>query len=163
MTKPNNKTKASKLYVGKIFTLKNIWRIPWASHNSLPWYAKRAHDRERFRKEKWCKLEGKDNVPYDNGSMAREEIGERILILDETTKRAKIMTHRGKAIWISKFYLGTEIKEEIEGNPSGELSKVITELCNIKNSVLDKKISDKLQKVIRQIRVVTENLENTKS
>lgn len=117
--------KVSKLYVGKIFSLKNYKFFPY----------------------------GKD---WQEGNIPKEQVGEHVLILDENTKRVKIMTQNGKTVWISRFYLAQEINEKIEGDPKGELSKVINELTNIVNSVqIDQ---TRLYNIIKKLRVVQENL-----
>ena len=97
------------------------------------------------------------------GTINRSELGEHVLITDENLKRVKTFTNRGKGVWISKYYLAKEIHEEIEGEPVGELSKVLKQLSEVERSVHKVEgganISKSLCNIMKSVRVVIETLE----
>lgn len=132
------KTKASKLYVGKIFSLK--------AHKGIEIYQGR-HKGKRV------------------AQVSRDELG-HVIITGETGKAVEVWTGYlgGMTVWLSKFYLHAEIKEEIEGSPAGELSKVIGDLADISRTMKQKTpaltlYTKKLDKLNRRLRLVLENLE----
>lgn len=94
--------------------------------------------------------------PTNRGSIAKEQMGERVLIIDETAKQVKVMSKNGRPLWVSRFYLKQEISEEIDGDPKGELSKIINDLSNIANS--DHELSTKIYTLIKRLRTLQENL-----
>jgi len=150
----------TKLYVGKIFSLKSHYSIPWTSHNTLP---ERYYRYERDPKTgKEVPRKGRDGVQYASHSMPRKEIGERVLIINESTKKVRVITKKGKAIWISKYYLKQEIIEEIENNPQGEISKILNKLTEIGNSREVSKFSEDIFGIIRKLRLLQGRFEPEK-
>jgi len=138
------KTKPSKLYVGKLFMLKNAKEIMCYDKSGTAWNTKK-HE------------------------LSAKQLGGKVMIIDEAAKRVFVLptskTHP-RPVWISRFWLHCELREEIEGNPSGELSKVLTEMAAISSSLRNApsvqnvgKQRDKLDKLIRRIRQVHETLE----
>ena len=147
-----SKTKISKLYVGKVFSLKN-----YKNFDVFPLGHRRGQ----------------------RVTLTREELG-HVLIIDEKGKAVEIWTgwNGGYACWLTKFYLMAEIKEEIPGNATGELTKVISELGDVGsdvraaakafgNGVLTTDyqaemagVGEKLNKLIRRLRLVQETLES---
>lgn len=125
------KQKATKLYVGKTFSLKQ--------HKDI-------------------------NV--GKGRRATGANLGQILIIDETLKTVEALTpwQGGTIITVKKFYLHSEIKEVIDGNPVGELGKILTEL-SLANKTLRSSdhphfaVNKRLDKLIRRIRLVMETLE----
>jgi len=132
-----NKTKATKLYVGKTFSLKNVRSIQIGGYREYVSSADLGH----------------------------------VLILNESQKRVDCWTpyNGGTKINIAKYYLHSEIKEEIEGNPVGELGKILTELADANKYLRShtdefESTNKRFDKLIRRIRVVIESLEKeTKS
>ncbi len=147
-----SKSKASKLYVGKVFSLKKNTKI--------------SIYRNYFK-------------GFSLGEVSYEDLG-HVLILNENGKAVEVWTpyEGGMTVWFAKFYLHSEIKEEIEGNPHGELGKVITELSDVATRLRDtgrawdgglltvdfknelEESSKKLNKLIRRVRLVQETLES---
>jgi hypothetical protein len=142
---PRTKTKPTKLYVGKLFTLKSVKAIQCHSASSDGY-----HDKSK--------------------ELSAVQLGGRVLIIDEKAKRVKVLPasdKHPKPVWISRYYLHTEIHEEIEGNPVGELGKILNEMVTINNSLQYEPSQEtvsrnrkKLEKLIRRVRLVQENLEN---
>ncbi len=115
--------KTTKLYVGKVFSLKNYHTFP--------------------------------------GTMlTREQIGNNVLIIDETSKKVKIIPNSGRPFWLSKFYLAQEIIEQIDDNVEGELAKIIVELSSIVNNDLkeDNKVSSALYQLLKRLKAVQEDV-----
>ena len=137
----------TKIYTGKIFTLKNVWRLPWQNKNTKPVALATSQG------------------GFESGEMLKEDFGDRVIILDERSKRVQVMTVKGKAVWISKYYLNTEIREELDGNVVGELGLVISDLSNVlknlnKTTVSISNIDKKMNDIIRRVRKVQEKLES---
>jgi hypothetical protein len=121
--------KPSKLYVGKIFSLRK--------HNKI-------------RTSGGAK-----------GNMTSDELGPNVLVLDEKTKDVEVMSADGVPVWISRYYLGSEIRETIDGSIPGELGKIITEMLSLKGMLGgDNYACRRIEKLIRRLRVVQENVEN---
>lgn len=127
---PKNTT--SRLYVGKVFSLKKSSSIGWELSRS--WDSKK-------------------------GSSSWQDFGERVLIVDENIKRVRVLGLNGRTVWIAKYYLQTEINEDLEDSPVGELGKVINELTTITGKLEDEVINKRLYNVLKQIRLVKEKLE----
>lgn len=59
-----------------------------------------------------------------------EELGEAVLVLDETNTRVCIVKATGGTTWIPKYYLLKEIKSELH-KKYDSLTEIINELCLI--------------------------------
>ena len=131
----------SNLYVGKVFTLKNVHRIPWCSHNSKPKYGDKSH--------------------ITNGSLQEEDVGECVLIVDERSKKVRIITKGQSLVWIAKFYLEKEVyNESADDGIFGKLDQCITDLSKLGNSPNTKDSAQlKLFNVVQSLRNIKDSLE----
>lgn len=59
-----------------------------------------------------------------------EELGEAVLVLDETNTRVCIVKATGGTTWIPKYYLLKEVKSELH-QKYDSLTEIINELCLI--------------------------------
>jgi hypothetical protein len=126
----------NKLYVGKVFKLKRVNMVPWWSHNTT----------HRAR---------------TSGLMHLEDIGKHVLVVDESTKRVKIITKNKQLVWISKYYLSKEVYAEQSGfNINSELDRCLGELIKLSDSEDVGELSqNKLYDLIVSVRNIKDSLE----
>jgi len=110
-----------KSFIGRVFILRK--------HKKIPVHLQHSNERVFF---------------------SYKEIGEAVLILDETNSKVKVYTIENKVIWIQKFYLLKELKSSINTTVDNlveiiqDLSKIMEKLqeqnndCaeNIKNIIV---------------------------
>jgi len=133
---------SSSLYIGKVFTLKNVRGrgIPWCTHTARKCPGTWSRD---FYKWGWA---------------SAEELGAHVMVIDERTKQVKIICSKTFPVWISRYYLQTEISEEV-GSPGGELGIVLTELGSLTKKISDAGAMKELSEIIKRIRSVKETIE----
>jgi hypothetical protein len=126
MNMPANRRLKShhKSFVGRTFTLRNV--------NLLPIYN-----------------DYKNNAI--GSSIAREELGEAVFVLDESNTRACITKASGGLCWVPKYYLHKEIKSYTY-HKYDSLTDVIVDLVSIKDSIKDEPNLKKLSDVITSLR-----------
>ena len=131
----------SDLYVGKVFTLKNVHRIPWCSHNTKPKYGDKSH--------------------IQQGSLQEEDVGECVLIVDERSKKVRIITKDQSLVWIAKYYLAKEVYNDASNDGVfSKLDRCITELSKIGNHTTTKDGTQiKLFNIVQSLRNIKDSLE----
>ena len=132
----------NNLYVGKVFELKNVRELPWYSHNSSVGGRRRQSG-------------------HTSGCMTVEDSGKHVLVVDERTKRVKILIKSQQLVWISKYYLAKEIYADVEsGNINADIDTCLTKLTKLANSP-DAEVSTQKQlfEIIVSMRNIKDSLE----
>ncbi len=126
----------TKLYTGKIFRLKKVEKIHYDLKNTINKYTR----------------DGR------GGMIKREDLGESVFILDERSKKVKILTSLG-SIWISKYYLADEVIEQHNSAliETDACINIVAELLNDPNHAVQ--TTDKLTKVLGSLRIIRNSLE----
>jgi hypothetical protein len=127
----------TKTLVGKIFTLTN--------HKEIPYKCELYLETVRMHRDM-----GK--------TIPKENLGDAIMIYDESAKRVKTTTKDGKLIWISKNYLKQSAEQVIE-SPAGEMQTLIDELVKI-SSKTDPDSSKRINDLLVKARSVLSFIEN---
>jgi hypothetical protein len=132
----------STVYTGKLFKLKKMHKIYWATKpNKKPY--------------------GTD-PDYKDGVCFKDKAPEQVMILDERAKKIKV--YLGKEIeyvWISKFYIGDEIITSGNRESCELLDKSIKQLSNILSKNVQRPNEEKaiLCEILKNVRLVRTNLE----
>lgn len=86
-----------------------------------------------------------------------EELGEAVLVLDETNTRVCIVRATGGTIWIPKYYLLKEIKSELH-RKYDSLTEIINELCLIAKALRtdNNQLSKTVENVVNNLREVAD-------
>lgn len=117
-----------------------------------------------------CHSAASDGYHDKSKGLSSSQLGGRVLILDEASKRVKVLPaseNYSKPIWISRYYLYQEIHEEIEGSVSGEVGKLINEMSNLNSRIQNASdmkcdpnyITKHLNKFLRRLRQIQDGLE----
>lgn len=132
----------NNLYVGKVFELKNVRSVPWYSHNTTTRYQRKDAGRS-------------------SGDMTLNEMGKSVLIVEERTKRVKIITKNQQLVWIAKYYLAKEVYADTEiGSVNDALDACITKLSKLANQDdMDTKSQEKLFELVVSVRNIKDSLE----
>ena len=89
-----------------------------------------------------------------NSVLNLEELGNAVVVLDESAKRVKILAACGKVGWISRYYLKDEV---VNYNPSqATLQECIKRLVNLVCTVGDVGIQKELVAIVTTLRTVKE-------
>ena len=130
----------NNLYVGKVFELKNVRELPWYSHNS----SVAANRRQSG---------------HTSGCMTVEDSGKHVLVVDERTKRVKILLKSQQLVWISKYYLSKEVYADVEiGNINADIDACLTKLAKIANGT---EVGESDQKELFDIIVSVRNIKDS--
>lgn len=86
-----------------------------------------------------------------------EELGEAVLVLDETNTRVCIVRATGGTIWIPKYYLLKEIKSELH-KKYDSLTEIINELCLIDKELRtdNHHLSTAVENVVNNLREIAD-------
>lgn len=86
-----------------------------------------------------------------------EELGQAVLVLDETNTRVCIVKATGGTTWIPKYYLLKEIKSELH-KKYDSLSEIINELCLIAKALRtdNNHLSKTVENVVNNLREVAD-------
>lgn len=80
----------------------------------------------------------------------KKDIGEIVMVLDETNTRVCVPSADGLRLWISKFYLGSEVRSK--SNHQGDtIESVIQELMSLSTSMLEQKNIEQLSETLQNI------------
>lgn len=87
----------------------------------------------------------------------KKDLGEVVMVFDETNTRVSISTVDGVIVWISKFYLGLEIANPARSQ-SDTIESVVKELMGLSEKALGperiENLSEKLHTIANQLRVI---------
>ncbi len=133
MSMPANRNLKSNLksFVGRIFSLRKV--------NLIPTY--------------------KDSKGTHNGyQIPQEDIGEAVMVLDETNTKVCIVRSSGGTIWIPKYYLLKEIKSEMF-RKCDSITETIGRLGTIAKSLReqDNELATEIEQAILELRTLADN------
>lgn len=92
------------------------------------------------------------------GYLARESLGDGVLILDESNTRVQIISQKNEPIWIGKYY----IHKEIETGKNNNKIELLMEIIQETSQLCLKKHEKELQLILSKLKTLEELIKNEK-